>query len=55
MITIENKISNDVTDTMNTSDNTRIDNEEGAENAYISLGLREVKRMRSTARVSAKN
>ena len=55
MTTLGNQISKNVIDAMNTSNNPRIDKEEGTKNALLPLGLRPAKRMKSTAGISAKS
>ena len=53
MTTLGNQISKNVTDAMNTSDNPKIDKEEGTKKH--SHSSRANKRMKSTAGVSAKS
>ena len=55
MTTLDNQISKNVIDAMNTSDNPRIDKEEGIKKCSHSSTLRPAKRMENTAGVSAKS
>ena len=54
MTTLGNQISKNVIDAMNTSDNPRIDKEEGTKKQSHSSRAKANKRMKSTAGVSAK-
>ena len=55
MTTLDNQISKNVIDAMNTSDNPRIDKEEGTKKYSHSSRLRPANRMENTASVSAKS
>ena len=55
MTTLSNRISKNVTDAMNTSDNPRLIRRKEPKSALIPLGLRTVKQMKSTAGVRAKS
>ena len=55
MTTTGNQISKNVIDAMNTSDNPRIDKEEGTKKFFRSSRAMSAKRMKSTASVSAKS
>ena len=55
MTTLDNQISKNVTDAMNTSDNSRIHKEEGTKKCSHSSRLTPAKRMENTAGVSAKS
>ena len=55
LTTIDNQISKNVIDAMNTSDNSELTKRKRPKNALIPLGLRPAMRMKSTAGVSAKS